>query len=89
MTDGWKLAMMVNDGCFDDGAISCEMDDGDDDWVGVDAMIASPVNVSSLESPVLTMPLKKIGKSFSLNSCKFADSKLMVGISMMLLLLSL
>ena len=30
------MAMMVNDGYSDDGAISCEMDDGDDDDDGID-----------------------------------------------------
>ena len=62
-----------------------------DDLVRVDdGMMASPVNVSSLEIPLLTIPLIKFLKSVSLYSCGVAGSKLMVGnVIVMLLLLSI
>ena len=62
----------------------------DDELVGMDEMAASPVNVSSLEIPLLTIPLIKFLKSVSLYSCGVAGSKLMVGnVIVMLLLLSI
>ena len=82
------------DGEWDDGRWWLEMIGSaswyDDELVSVDdGMMASPFDVSSLENSVLTIPLNNILKALSLYSCGVAGSKLMVGISMMLLLLSL
>ena len=52
----------------------------DDDLVGVDEMIASPVNVSSLENPMLNIPLNKIVKSISCYSCEVAVCNWLVGL---------